>query len=396
MEDHEARAALWHCEAYRGVAIGIGSLRRNSLARYGVPNLYIARGLELNLARETLALLWGDKIPVSAISLSVQPAHIVAAHICWDAQLCDSLLDSYARKDSALANLAQLARLGLAPDGTHRLVEALLRTLAVGECRKTLWRIGHHDSALLHHLAEALQSLWQHSLVLGNPDETIAQTLGAHHTSILHTQAVKKYVGVAVVELVTRREWELLAWLVADFIAQVPQHIAHRVTPLEHITASCEVCCQRVHMSPPGLPAQEWRADSCAKRGAWLQVVNLRIVGVGVEYIVCHALHSVVVCHLFEHLPMLIPIKVKRGERLGIHTGLAVEMCRRCRRLYGLEVQVAHIAVAERMPKLAHRYIGILKILHNVGGEYIARSSLIHHRKAVLSAQLRHTLVETV
>ena len=125
-----------------------------------------------------------------------------------------------------------------------------------------------------------------------------------------------------------------------------------------------------------------------------MQIVYLRIVGVGVQHIVCDTLYGVEVRHLFQHVKMLVPCEVERCEGFGIHTRLAVETRCRGRGLYRLEVKVAYIAQAEGVPEFAHGNIGIFEIFQYVCRKYVTCGSLVHDGKPFLASKLGHSLVE--
>ena len=127
-----------------------------------------------------------------------------------------------------------------------------------------------------------------------------------------------------------------------------------------------------------------------------MQEIDLRIMCIGMEYVVRHSFHEMEIGNLFQHLPMLIPSQRKRGERLRCHPRLAIQTGRRGGRLDRLKVQRTDVIGHGRLPKLAHRHIGILEELHNIRREYIARSGLVGDGKSLLLRQGSHPSKELI
>ena len=122
---------------------------------------------------------------------------------------------------------------------------------------------------LTEELKHTLQCLGQHALCVGHPQQPVGQSFRCLQGAVLHLDAMKQDVGIAVVELIPFGEGCVLVGAVVDFVTQVPQHISHGFTPFQHIIHACEVGCEMGHVFPPCLPSEEGSADVVAEAGAW-------------------------------------------------------------------------------------------------------------------------------
>ena len=188
----------------------------------------------------------------------------------------------------------------------------------------------------------------------------------------------------------------ILIGSVSHLITQIPQHIRHRLTSLQHICATSKIICKLWHMLPPGLTTQERSANLRSERCARLLEINLWVVGIGMEYIVGYTFNGIEVRNLLQHLPMFIPGESKRGERLRRHTRLTINTRSRSCWFDRLKLQSTDIRRGEWLPILTHRYVGIFVILHTIGGEYIASRGLISNQQTLLVTQISHSLVEFI
>ena len=85
-------------------------------------------------------------------------------------------------------------------------------------------------------------------------------------------------------------------------ISQIPQDIRNRFSPLQQITASCQIGSEVRHIFPPGLSAQERRTDTGPrKRSAGRQEADLRVMCIGMEDQMRHPFYAIYVCHLLQH-----------------------------------------------------------------------------------------------
>ena len=236
----------------------------------------------------------------------MQPADITN-NICLHLKHCKSLVDCYARQHLTLAYCCNFACLRFTPDSIDCRSKTLLGICCITQCRNTLWRIGNNHCTLLYHLPQLLQSLWQHSFGIGNPHHTITQALGSYNLAILYRQAIEQNIGVAVIVLISCWEWMVLVGTMSNLITQIPQHIRHMVTTLQHIRATSEIGRKLLHMLPPCLTSQERSTNACAERCAWLLVVNLWVVGICMEYGMGYTLYCVEIGNLLQHIPSLVP-----------------------------------------------------------------------------------------
>ena len=179
------------------------------------------------------------------------------------------------------------------------------------------------------------------------------------------------------------------------FVAEIPQHVRYRVSGLHHIAAARQIVGEAVHIGPPCLSAQERCAYAlAAERGARGQKTYLRIVGVGVEHKVRHALGHVGVGNRFQVFEFLLPCHGERCECLGGHALLAVHACGGGCRFYRLEVDGADIVVAHRLPELAHGHVGIFEVFKYIAGNDVADGCLVCYGQTAVVGLRGHVAVE--
>ena len=278
----------------------------------------------------------------------------------------------------------------LFPQAADGLAEAFLPGVVQVERCRGKRRTGHHPGPVPDQALQLFHGLRQHPFIFRNPEDAVTLPFRRAKLPVHHLQAAEEHVRIAVVIFETLREGGQLVGFVAHFVAQVPEHVHHRLAAFLHIADTGQVTGEPGHVRPPGLPAQEGRADTVPETGSRRQEAHLGVVGIGMEDVVGYALGHVQVGHLLEHLPVLVPVQVKTGEALGRHPLFPVNMGGRCRGLDGLEVEAAHKIVLDGVPELAHGHVCVLVVLQGVHGHHIGRGGLKLHLHPRLVRQACH------
>ena len=254
----------------------------------------------------------------------------------------------------------------------------------------------HQNSALTHQLSQPLDGTGQQaSAVIGNPHQPITDTLGGYPLPVLHIQARHKGICIAIVILVSFREIRFLIGLLLNLIPQIPKHVRYRFTTLKQVSIARQIGSETAHIRPPGLLTQERRPDTSAKRGPRLILIRVGIVRVSMKDHMRYPIQDILVGHFAQHTQMLIPVEVKTCESLGRHTRLAIHTCGRGSGTDRFVVSIVE-PMAHGLPKLRHRHVGPLVILHRTTGKDIASGRLVLNRHTIPMGILCHSSIEIV
>ena len=158
---------------------------------------------------------------------------------------------------------------------------------------------------------KAFQCFRKHTLVFRDPDELIRNAFRCYNLSVFYAQTVQQYIRIAIIILVSGRERIFLIRLVADFVAQIPQHIRYGLTAFQQIAASCQIGGKFFHVWPPGLTSQKWSTNLRTHGSSRRQEVDLRIMCISMEYIVGNTFDEVIVGIILKEFEMFVPMQVE-------------------------------------------------------------------------------------